>query len=152
MKVICPYCHRPAELVTGVDIYTHRPDLIDKLFWRCRPCDAWVGCHPKHPGRNPTGTAPLGRLANAELRRWKQRAHVAFDPLWRSGQMSRKDAYRWLRQALGVSAANCHIGMMDVDACKAVIAVVDAFRRSLSTGGEQWPLKAKAQSTTYTCG
>ncbi len=37
-----------------------------------------VGCHP--------GTKnSLGRLANAELRKWKSIAHRVFDPLWRDG-------------------------------------------------------------------
>lgn len=114
----CPYCDREATLVNGAAIYPHRPDLTHKSFWQCVACDEWVGCHPGT-------TKPLGRLANAELRREKQRAHAAFDPLWRSKTMSRKEAYRWLAQAIGVSEANCHIGMMDVLACKAVVAAVE---------------------------
>lgn len=115
--VTCAYCHRGAELVSGVKIYPHRLDLRGKSFWRCEPCAAWVGCHP--------GTVkPLGRLANAELRRAKMKAHAAFDPLWKSGVLDRHSAYAWLAEVLGVSRADCHIGMMDVDACKAVVAAV----------------------------
>lgn len=132
-SVVCPYCHRDAALVTGNEIYPHRPDLIDKLFWRCAPCGAYVGCHPR-AGKNGKGgigdgRVPLGRLANAELRRAKQRAHAAFDPMWRSGQVRRKAAYAWLAGELGLCAENCHIGMMDVDACRAVVAVVENQRR-----------------------
>lgn len=58
----CPYCGKDSVLVNGHVIYPHRPDLLEKKFYWCKPCDAYVGCHP--------GTAnPLGRLANAELRR-----------------------------------------------------------------------------------
>ena len=117
MNVSCPYCHKAAERVGGNTIYPHRPDLTHKAFWRCAPCKAWVGCHPET-------TKPLGRLANTELRREKQRAHAAFDPIWRSKEMSRKAAYRWLAEAIGASEANCHIGMMDVLACKAVVSAV----------------------------
>lgn len=130
MRVICPYCHRDARLVTGVAIYPRRPDLAAKQFWDCRPCDAWVGVHPPSKRWNPTGVKPLGRLANAELRREKQRAHAAFDPLWMSREMTRQAAYAWLAQALGVSPANCHIGMFDVDACRAVVAAVQARRQA----------------------
>lgn len=122
MKVVCPYCDRPAKLVTGTVIYPHRPDLFEKWFWLCRADNAWVGCHPANRGND--GTKPLGRLANAELRKAKQAAHAAFDPLWRSGAMKRRSAYAWLADALGISKENCHIGMFDVEGCKAVVAAV----------------------------
>lgn len=40
MSVICDYCDKPAELVTGAEVYPHRPDLHHKKFWLCKPCDA----------------------------------------------------------------------------------------------------------------
>jgi len=110
----CPYCSRPSRRVTGVDLYPHRADLADKFFYRCLPCDAMVGCHP--------GTdKSLGRLANAELRHWKMRAHAAFDPHWKNGEMSRKAAYKRLADRLGISEEVCHIGMMDVAMCQRVV-------------------------------
>lgn len=120
MSAICPYCSKPAVLVTGKDIYPHRPDLFEKHFYRCRPCGAQVGCHPGT-------TTPLGRLANAELREWKQRAHAAFDPIWQSGNKKRRDAYHWLSQALGISFADTHIGMFDVPTCQRVVGLCQAF-------------------------
>ena len=128
MAPTCPYCARASVLVTGDAIYPHRPDLFDKKFWRCAPCDAFVGCHPPKTapgGGQGDGTVPLGRLANAELRRLKTRAHAAFDPLWKSRRMRRRDAYAWLARELGISTANCHIGMFDEDACRAVVAAVE---------------------------
>lgn len=125
--ITCPYCDRPAVLATGNEIYPHRPDLFDLKFWRCAPCGAWVGCHKagaRVDGVTSDGTLPLGRLANAELRKAKSAAHAAFDPLWRSRLMGRRQAYAWLAKELGISTANCHIGMFDVDACRAVVAVV----------------------------
>lgn len=123
----CPYCTGAAALVTGAEIYPHRPDLREKKFWACTPCDAYVGCHPpakvKGGGLND-GTVPLGRLANAELRGLKQRAHAAFDPLWRSGPMSRTQAYAWLASALGTPPSKTHIGMFDEAQCRAVIEAV----------------------------
>lgn len=130
MNVTCDYCHRPVALVKGNVVYPHRPDLFSKWFWRCAACDAHVGCHPpaKNNGRGGVGdgSVPLGRLANAELRKAKSAAHAAFDPMWKSGGMSRTQAYAWLAKALGISEANCHIGMMDLDACRAVVAAVKA--------------------------
>lgn len=131
MKIQCPYCGGPAHCVTGAVLYGNRFDLLDKKFWRCKPCGAHVGCHP--------GTAiPLGRLANKQLRKAKMAAHAAFDPLWKSREMTRSQAYAWLADALGISPANCHIGMFDVDGCNAVIAAV-AERRYIAEMERAYP-------------
>ncbi len=120
----CPYCGQPPVLVSGVVIYPHRSDLWDKSFWFCPPCGAYVGCHP--------GTVvPLGRLADKELRDAKMAAHAAFDPLWKrnsEGQRmrSRRAAYRWLAEKLGVSIDHCHIGQFDVEQCRRVVEIVAA--------------------------
>lgn len=121
MELLCAYCQKPTKLVGGDVIYPHRPDLADKKFYRCAPCEAYVGCHK--------GTeTPLGRVANAELRKAKMDAHGAFDPLWKEDGMSRKEAYVWLREAMGLSEDECHIGLMDVEACLKVIRLCDRKR------------------------
>lgn len=133
MSVICPYCSRPAELVTGADVYPHRHDLAGLKFYRCEPCDAHVGCH--QPGTRSwvggtkvinTGTEPLGRLADAELRAAKKKAHDAFGPVWH-GKLHRRDAYIWLAIMLGIKQQDCHIGLFDLDQCAAVVRAVRAF-------------------------
>lgn len=134
MKVICPYCQRPAKFVSGAVIYPHRPELVRHRFWSCAPCGAWVGCHRRSPRHGFNGDEPKGRLANSALRKLKQDAHAVFDPLWRSGEMTRTEAYTWLADALGIAPQNCHIGMFDVDGCEAVIAAVRRYRdAALST-------------------
>lgn len=123
-EIICLYCGKPAALVTGDVVYPHRPDLSEKHFYMCYPCAAYVGCHP--------GTKkPLGRLANAELRKAKQAAHVAFDPLWRDRKQKRKAAYTWLAKQLGIHVNDCHIGMFDVEMCR---RVVEACRSQQTEG------------------
>lgn len=120
----CTHCHREAELVTGREIYPHRPDLAPRMFWRCSPCGAFVGCHRPNKRLGLKGTEPLGTLANAELRQARSRAHAAFDPMWRSGAMERTTAYAWLAEKLGRAIENTHIAMLDVDGCAAVIAAM----------------------------
>ena len=105
-------------------MYPHRQDLFSKNFWRCVPCAAHVGCHPVGPGQD--GTRPLGRLADAELRKCKQAAHAAFDPIWQTRNMSRAKAYRWLANRLDIPAHQCHIGMFDATQCRQVVAAVAA--------------------------
>jgi hypothetical protein len=121
-NVACDYCGDPAMLATGEQIYPHRPDHAHLVFWRCVPCDAYVGCHKN------SNAKPLGRLANKELRAWKQRAHAAFDPYWKSGRLKRGDAYARLAKTLGIPQSECHIGMFDVAMCKRVVAIIE--RRS----------------------
>ena len=87
------------------------------MVYYCPDCQAWVGVHK--------GTdRPLGRLADAELRRWKRIAHMNFDRIWRNNRrMSRKKAYEWLSSQMGLPAEETHIGMFDVGRCKEVIAL-----------------------------
>lgn len=116
----CPYCGMPTEKATGKLIYPHRRDLQDMHYWLCNPCDAYVGCH--------RGTwKPFGRIANSELRRAKVAAHNAFDPLWKTGRMSRSQCYRWLAEQLGISKSQCHIGLFDVAMCVRVVNACQAY-------------------------
>lgn len=121
MGIKCPYCGGDAHMVGGDVIYPHRPDLFEKKFWHCAPCNAYVGCHAHNPKLSFTGNEPLGRLANAELRAAKSAAHAAFDPIWQDGHLaSRKTAYAWLADKLNIHVDDCHIGEFDVEQCKLV--------------------------------
>lgn len=126
-RVICPYCGSTAEFVNSAKVYGGR----DFGMIYCCPnfpiCDSYVGVHK--------GTeTPLGRMANAELRNWKQKAHAAFDPLWKrkieimreqygryAKFTARRDAYQWLAGKLDLPAEKCHIAMFDVETCKRVV-------------------------------
>ena len=130
MMVICPYCSHPAKSATGADIYPHLPEIAHKQFYRCQPCNAWVGCHD--------GTdKPLGRLADAELRMAKRQCHALFDPLWKrrmvisdcKKQVARGLGYAWLARELGIDAKDCHIGMFDLPTCRRVIAICAPYAR-----------------------
>lgn len=116
--VICDYCNTASRLAKGDEIYPHRPDLYRATFWLCDTCGAYVGCH-----KNGSGDKPLGRLANAALRAAKRNAHASFDPIWRDGEMSRGQAYRWLSEQMNVAVDECHIGMFDIAQCMQVVRV-----------------------------
>jgi HD superfamily phosphohydrolase YqeK len=108
---ICPYCGKETELIDSAEIYHG-----NSYGWMyiCRPCDAYVGCY--------TGTTnSLGRLANAELRKYKQAAHDVFDLIWKDHHMERSEAYSWLSHQLGIEPDYTHMGMFDVEQCKQVI-------------------------------
>lgn len=113
--VTCPYCQKAAEHVKGRTLYPTRLELAYKDFWRCAPCKAWVGCHART-------THPLGRLANAQLRKAKQAAHAALDPLWLSGPKGKRSlVYKRLAAAMGLPESECHIGMFDIEQCERVV-------------------------------
>lgn len=131
----CPYCGSTAKLVDSAVIYRGRSY---GPAWVCADypkCDAYVGCHPN-------SEKPLGRLADAELRKTKMAAHAAFDPLWKNKKARpdflrsanrrtkhgkklspRRAAYRWLAEQLGTDKDGCHIGMFDVAMCRRVVEV-----------------------------
>lgn len=119
--VYCPYCGKKAEYVDTIEIYGKSYGMA----YLCRPCDAYVGVH------DGTDT-PLGRLANRELRRWRNRAHAAFDPLWQQGPYRRRrnDAYAWLAGKMGLTKEETHIAMFDVEQCKQVIQIMNNERRN----------------------
>lgn len=126
-KPDCPYCGSTAELKKSRDVYPHaRQDY--GVFWVCPgDCDAYVGTHS-----NSTQHAPLGRLANKELREWKKKAHAAFDPMWQKSHadylgFSRHDAYDWLTQQMG-RVKQAHIGECDVSECRQIVEICNDIR------------------------
>lgn len=104
----CPDCGAPMLL---------RNSRYGKFYG----CSRFPACKAAH-GAHPDGR-PLGIPANAETKAWRMRAHDAFDQLWKSGRMSRREAYAWLRTTMGLGKADCHIGRFDIDQCQQVIAV-----------------------------
>lgn len=92
---------------------------------RFRPfygCTRYPDCKGSH-GAHPDGR-PLGTPANAATRAARIRAHNAFDPLWKTGGMSRSAAYRWLAAALG--QPEVHMSELTIEECDRVIALVQA--------------------------
>ncbi len=123
---LCPYCGAPTVYVDSSEVYGRSYGMI----YLCRPCRAWVGVH----GKGKSGSQALGRLANAELRKWKQAAHSRFDSLWRLSTRKgrRRRAYAWLGSEMSLSSNTCHIGMMNVQQCQRVVQLCDNLVKSLS--------------------
>ena len=94
---ICPYCGSKPVLVDDKEIYGRHYGMA---YW-CKPCDAYVGCHKD-------GITPKGRLANKELRKHKIEAHKYFDMIWKTKQMTRSEAYKWLSNTLQIPPHYTH--------------------------------------------
>lgn len=112
---LCPHCNVPA-------VVFHLPPGTfgqrNPRRWECpmQGCDARVGIH-----ENSKRDAPLGTLAREPLRRHRMSVHGAFDPLWRHGPAcrfpTRRKAYEWLANALGIDFNRCHVGEFDHAMC-----------------------------------
>lgn len=104
----CPYCNKEAEYIDSKYYYSNGKSY--GMMYLCRPCDAYVGTH-KNSGK------PLGTMANKELRELRKKCHLLFDPLWKSGMMTRKQAYKYLEDNTGVK----HIAWADEDDCNVIL-------------------------------
>lgn len=115
VPTVCPYCDGAVELVNNSEIYGRSYGEWPWAY-RCADddCDAYVGLHPQT-------AIPLGTLANAQLRQGRKDAKAAFNPIWKQGEMTRSEAYRWLAGALNIAdVGQCHIGWFDLAMCRQV--------------------------------
>lgn len=110
----CPNCGCGVELVNNAAIYGREygewPFAYLCTNWQS-DCGAYVGLHPNTD-------IPLGTLATKPLRTARSDSKKLFNQLWQSGYMDRKEAYAWLAGMMGLSEAECHFGLFDVDQCK----------------------------------
>lgn len=111
----CPYCGSRTVLRSADGIY--QSNLDGAMLYVCKnypSCDAYVRAHL---GSN----LPMGIPANWQLRRLRNEAHHYFDQLYKSGYMTRKDAYTWLASTLGLPESEAHIGYFGEHYCHIVI-------------------------------
>lgn len=113
----CPYCG--GEVILTNKAYRFEVVYGHGKIYACTVCDAYVGCHGD---RNNT---PMGRLSDANLRYLKKRAHLLFDPLWRTGFMDRNVAYSLLARQMGLSRNECHFGWFDERQVKQAIHILE---------------------------
>lgn len=111
---LCAYCFQDTEWIDSKQIY----GTSYGMMYACKKCNAWVGVHHK------TTRAALGRVANKELREWKQTTHHYFDQLWKPKKSRRTDCYMWLAKELNIDSSVCHIGMFNVDQCRAAVEII----------------------------
>jgi zinc-finger-containing domain len=113
----CIYCSSPVLFADSKLIYGR--SYGNMYICSNESCRATVGIHKEGEFKNE----PLGRLANAELRHWKQQAHAAFDQLWlgKTKIMTRKEAYKIMGNLLNLDESFCHIGMFNIEQCQELI-------------------------------
>ena len=70
----------------------------------------------------------MGSLADGELRHKRIQAHRAFDRLWRSGLMTKKEAYQWMQTEFGLHEEQAHIAQFGAYMCDRLICACEKFR------------------------
>ena len=110
-NVTCAECGAPMVL--------RRRAATGSFFWGCSLYPRCTGAHGAHQDGRPLGTP-----ADTETKAWRIKAHEVFDALWQGhGNSARSRAYRWLRKAMRLDQAGCHIGRFTAEQCQEVIAL-----------------------------
>ncbi len=130
MSPTCPYCGKGSQLLfVNAPGYPYGHRDYGPVYV-CVPCKAWVCCHA-------FTIRPLGRLADAALRKAKMQAHEVFDFMWQKRARlsaippseARRAGYAWLAKQLNLPIEQCHIGMMDLEACRRVCSICSPYTR-----------------------
>ena len=126
MKIYCCNCckEKDCNMVTGIDIYKHRPDLANLIFYQCPTCKNYVGCHKD-------SKIPLGVIPTKEMKKARTIIHSLIDPLWQNGKVKRGRLYGLIARELGIK--EYHTGWTrSIEQCrdvyKAVAKVVKALQ------------------------
>ena len=123
-RIHCPYCGslatlRPASVIHGLSDISAGTYLYVCRRWPA--CDAYVTADRRTK-------QPLGTLANGDLRHKRIQAHRAFDRLWRSGLMSKREAYQWMQTEFGLHKDQAHIAQFGAYMCDRLIRACEQFR------------------------
>lgn len=127
MKIFCVECqaHMETKLVTGKDIYPHRPDLVSKNFYKCTKCGNYVGCHPGT-------TKPLGCIPNNELKRARSYIHDKLDPLWKNYAYGKGRGWWYCRIAKELGIKEYHTDWTrSAEECRKVWRAINKILRGL---------------------
>lgn len=109
----CHHCSDRVRIGTHEEVYGR--DYSDWPYvYLCEGCGAYVGLHP-------FTAIPLGTLADKRTRDARKSCKLPFERIWRSGEMSRTEAYKWLADKMGIPAEECHFGWFSVEQCQAAM-------------------------------
>ena len=111
--VVCPYCNKEAPWISNEEVYGKRYGKSYMCYW-CEPCDAYVGCHQNT-------RVPLGIMANKFLRQQRMKIHRIIDPLWKSGEYTRKSIYGRITNEI---RREFHVGNCNELDCKEILELL----------------------------
>ncbi|MDU5667721.1 zinc-finger-containing protein, partial [Enterobacter hormaechei] len=105
----CHLCSGSVRIGTHGEVYGR--DFSDWPYvYLCESCGAYVGLHP-------FTAIPLGTLADKPTRDARKSCKMPFERIWKSGAMTRTEAYQWLSGKMGIPVHECHFGWFTVEQC-----------------------------------
>lgn len=116
-QIRCPYCGANASLRPASVVYGEATKTADSYLYVCDrypKCDSYVGAHKRTK-------LPMGTLANGDLRNKRIQAHKAFDWMWKSGRMTKWEAYKWMQGKLALNDEQAHIAKFGEYMCDRLI-------------------------------
>ena len=127
--------HRPPESIGQIarKCPTHNVRLVHQdrkpfgLRWYCPEPGCPIACLDR-----VTSTP-----ADGLTRKLRIHCHDEFDRLWKSREMSREDAYLWLRIALNLKKDDAHIGNLNAAQCTKLLACL-ADRQKTKPVERRW--------------
>lgn len=141
----CPYCGSSVVYRSADGIY--HDNSKNTMLYVCShypECDSYVRVHQ---GTN----IPVGSMANHELRTLRRTAHYYFDQLYRSGYMTKQDAYQWLSDLISAPISQAHIGYLGDYYCKQVIEQSRRLLKNKSAQRENHRLQGIKGGVAATC-
>lgn len=118
----CRFCGSSVRVATHQEVYGR--DFSDWPYvYHCDDCGACVGMHP-------FTNIPLGTLADRATREARKNCKKPFEAIWRSGKMTRNEAYLWLAGKLKIPLEECHFGWFDIRQCEAAWLVCMNYTHS----------------------
>lgn len=106
----CNRCNKMTVLVVNNSTIYGKQYGKWPFAYLCSNCHSYVGMHPNT-------FIPLGTLADEVTRAARRDCKVSFESVWKTGLLSRSEAYKWLAQELGISPGDCHFGWFEADVC-----------------------------------
>ena len=108
VNIKCPYCGARAFLRPASVVYGERAAPGSKLYvcGNYPACDSYVAAHR-------TSQLPMRTLADKQL--------------WKSGLMSKRQAYLWLQAKLDLPECEAHIAKFSEGRCQLVIDLCEKF-------------------------
>lgn len=88
-------------------------------FYGCSRFPECKGAHGAHPDGRPLGT-PADRKTSAA----RMAVHDLFDRIWKQRRMTRAQAYAWMKQAMGLTEEEAHIGHFTAAQCERLAGII----------------------------
>lgn len=115
----CCLCGGNVRIGTHQELYGR--DFSDWPYvYLCEVCGAYVGLHP-------FTAIPLGTLADKQTRDARKNCKLPFERIWKSGDMTRTEAYHWLAEKMGIPIHECHFGWFTVEQCHAAMDIFNEW-------------------------